>query len=231
MQLSAPVYVLKRNAQRLMRDMSIPRHQALDQVARGEGFRSWSHLSASHRPGPAGQVLQALPQGGLMLIAARPGQGKTLLGLELAVQAAQAGRLARLFTLDSTQAQVLTYLREMGQDPARMPGAFGLDCSDAICADHISAAIGDQPGLAVVDYLQLLDQRRSLPPLGAQVQTLHDHARATGATHVLLSQIDRQFDATGRRMPGLGDLRLPNPLDLGLIDRFCFLHAGRLQMA
>lgn len=44
MQLSAPIYKLKRKAKLLAREIDIALHQALDKVAIEEGFQSWSHL-------------------------------------------------------------------------------------------------------------------------------------------------------------------------------------------
>lgn len=46
MQLSAPIYRLKRKAKLLSRSESIPLHKALDRIAYKEGFSSWSLLAA-----------------------------------------------------------------------------------------------------------------------------------------------------------------------------------------
>ncbi len=46
MQPSAPVHHLKRRARLLSRKESIPLHLALDRIAAGEGFCSWSLLAA-----------------------------------------------------------------------------------------------------------------------------------------------------------------------------------------
>jgi len=32
-------------------------------------------------------------------------------------------------------------------------------------------------------------------------------------------------------MPGIGDVRLPNPADLGMFSKACFLHDGELELA
>ena len=89
--------------------------------------------------------------------------------------------------------------------------------------------MGPKGGLAVVDYMQLLDQRRSTPPLEAQLRDLKAHAAASGGTIVLISQIDRHFDGSDAQMPTRKDIRLPNPADLSMIDTFCFLHDGMLR--
>lgn len=46
MTLSAPIYRLKRRAKLLSREAGIPLNQALDRVAKDEGFRIWSLLVA-----------------------------------------------------------------------------------------------------------------------------------------------------------------------------------------
>lgn len=221
MRLTAPIFKLKRSARDLARRDDLPLHAALDQVARTEGFNGWSHLAASHAAQPAAERLRhSLRPGEMVLLAARPGQGKTVLALDLA----RHSRAAHVFTLDYTQQDVSA---RMGQAPA-----VQIDTSDEICADYIigKAGAGEPPELVVVDYLQLLDQRRSTPALQDQVAALRQFALGHGVTMVVISQVDRRFDLDPRAMPGLGDIRLPNPLDLRLFDRACFLHDGDIHL-
>jgi replicative DNA helicase len=81
----------------------------------------------------------------------------------------------------------------------------------------------------VIDYLQILDQKRSNPELAVQVEALKRFAQATPATLVALSQIDRSFDLAGKASPALSDVRLPNPIDLGLFTKTCFLQGGEIR--
>lgn len=98
MKLSSPIYALKRQAKLLARDNGIKLHKALNQLARKEGFRDWSHLASSYSSStPAKDVLSQLSPGDLVLIGARPGHGKTLLGLELAALAEKPSQRLRLF--------------------------------------------------------------------------------------------------------------------------------------
>jgi hypothetical protein len=46
MKLSAPVHRLKRLAKELSRSNKMPLHAALDRIAQGEGFASWSLLAS-----------------------------------------------------------------------------------------------------------------------------------------------------------------------------------------
>jgi len=90
MKLSAPIFHLKRQARLMARETKIPLNRALDRLARGEGFQSWSHLSASLAcETPAGRILEQLDPSDLVLLGARPGHGKTLLGLDLVTEAAK----------------------------------------------------------------------------------------------------------------------------------------------
>ena len=239
MRLSAPVFRLKRQARLLAREKEIPLHKALDRIAQDEGFRSWSHLAVSssgHRR--AGEVLAQLDPGDLVLLGARPGQGKTLLGLELAADAVRKGRQSFFFTLEYTEEDVLSRLGSLGTDVKSLECSFVLDTSDDICADYIIGQLGQAPRgtLVVVDYLQLLDQKRRNPELADQVLALKAFARAAGAIIVLISQIDRSFDRlagaarTGARLPDIANVRLPNPLDLTVFTKTCFLHEGDLVL-
>ncbi len=226
MQTSAPIYHLKRQAKRYARDHDVPLHAALNQVAASEGAQSWSHLVASNSMSDhVGHILRRLKSGDMLLLGARPGQGKTLLGLALATAAGRIGRDGLFFTLDYTAQDVTDRLARLGVDAA----ALHLDTSDGISADYVIAEVGKaKPALAVIDYLQLLDQNRSQPSLQSQVAALQVFAKQSGAIVVLISQIDRRFDLQEDAVPGLADVRLPNPLDLTLFDHACFLHGGQL---
>ena len=233
MHLTAPIHRLKRRARDIARAEGIALSQALDRIAVAEGFAAWSHLAAT-LPHPAPTLLRRFDPGDLVLIAARPGHGKTLLALELAVDAVRAGRQAHVFTLDYHEAEVLARLRDLrnlGADPASLGAGFHLDTSDDICADHILARLGAPgPGtVVVVDYLQILDQERSHPPLDAQLRTLSEGAKRLGIIVLLISQVDRAYARTGRDMPGLDDIRLPNPMDVGLLTKACFLQDGKIR--
>ena len=233
MKLSAPVFRLKRRARTLARERKIPLHQALDRLARREGFRSWGHLSASASGNsPATEMLARLDPGDLVLLGARPGHGKTLLGLDLAAAAARSGRSAFVFTLEDTEADICDRLQSLGLSQNLIRQSLTLDTSDDICAGYIVDRLERAPGdvFAVIDYLQLLDQIRRHPELAVQVMQLKAFADSTGAIIVTLSQIGRSFKAGGKPLPELSDIRLPNPVDLSLFTRTCFMHDGKIRL-
>ncbi|MDI4233626.1 DNA helicase [Bradyrhizobium sp. 31Argb] len=232
MKLSAPIYHLKHKAKRLSRGEGIPLHVALNRIALQEGYSDWSLLAAKLSASrPAGKLLARLKPGDLVLVGARPGQGKTLMSLELAVEAMKAGNRAVFFTLEYTEKDVLDRFQAIGAEYARFDGLFELDCSDAISADYITRmlATAARGTLVVVDYLQLLDQRRENPGLAEQVRVLKSFARDRGLIIVFVSQIDRSYDPARKTCPDIGDVRLPNPLDLRLFNKTCFLNKGEVQ--
>lgn len=232
MKLSAPIYHLKRKAKLLSRQQGIPLHEALDRLAVAEGFSAWSLLAArAAAVTPAGKLFPQLRPGDLLLVGARPGHGKTLMSLQLAVEAMKSGQRGALFSLEYTEKDVLDRFRAIGVEPAQFDGLFELDCSDAISADYIVKRMAGAPRgtLVVVDYLQLLDQRRENADLMIQVRALKSFARDQGLIVVFISQIDRTFDPATRSCPDLSDVRLPNPLDLKLFDKTCFLNNGEIQ--
>jgi replicative DNA helicase len=233
MRLSVPIFRLKRQARLLARERKIPLAAALNQIAGSEGFRSWSHLSSSvphHRP--ASRLLSQLNPGDLVLLGARPGHGKTLLGLELIVEAIRRGRAGFFFTLEYHDVDVLRQLRSLGVDPETIEGSFTLDTSDDICADHVIARLRQAPSdaIAAIDYLQLLDQRRRNPELADQISALKAFAKASELVIVVISQIDRSFVLRGKPLPELSDVRLPNPLALTLFTKTCFMHEGEIRL-
>jgi replicative DNA helicase len=65
--------------------------------------------------------------------------------------------------------------------------------------------------------------------LTLQVRALKSFARDRGLVVVFISQIDRSYDPSTRPCPDLRDVRLPNPLDLKLFDKTCFLNNGEVQ--
>jgi len=229
MKPTRPIHRLKLEARRLSREMRIPLHMALDRIAAGEGFARWSLLAAATAGIPtAGGIFAALNPGDLLLIAARPGQGKTLLGMRLAVEAMRRSRRSAFFTLEYTEDAVRDRFLRIGADIAGSGDRFDLDTSDRISAVHMVSRLGRASAgtFVLVDYLQLLDQKRDNPPLADQVGMLHDFARTRGLIIAFLSQIDRTHDPATKPYPGLRDVRLPNPLDLGLFDKACFLGSG-----
>jgi replicative DNA helicase len=232
MRLSAPVYHLKREAKLLARKDDIPLHLALDRIATREGFDNWSLLaSKASAATPASKLFAQMAPGDLVLVGARPGQGKTLMSLKLALEAMRSGNRAVFFTLEYSERDVLDRFRAIGADPAQFGGLFEFDNSDAVSADYIIGKLGSAPRgtLVVIDYLQLLDQKRENPDLMAQVRTLKSFARERGLILVFISQIDRSYDPRIKSCPDISDVRLPNPLDLSLFDKACFLNKGEVR--
>ncbi len=226
MRLSAPIPRLKQRARQLARAEHIPLHEALNRLARSEGFASWSLLAARAAAdrAPAAVALSGLAEGDLFLLGARPGHGKTLLALRLLLEAARAGRRAAFFTLEYTEAETRQRLRALGGDA----GSLDIVASDAISADYVIGHLAGAPRgtLAIIDYLQILDQQRSKPALAEQVRALSDFARGSGVVLGFIAQIDRSYDPARQSVPDLADLRLPNPVDLRLFSKACFLHNG-----
>ena len=242
MKLSAPVFRLKRRARLLSRTEKIPLNAALDRVAAEEGFSSWSLLAARlptlataatpSADDAARDLFAALVPGDLVLVGARPGQGKTLMSLRLAVEAMKRGSRSVFFTLEYTPDDVFDRLRAIGAKTMPSGDLFEIDSSDAVSAGHIMKKLASAAPrtLAVIDYLQLLDQKRENPTLMLQVRALKAFARDRGLILVFISQIDRSYDASAKPCPDMDDIRLPNPLDLSLFDRMCFLNGGEMRL-
>lgn len=236
MKLSAPVFQLKRQAKKLSREKNIPLHAALNDVARQEGYPSWSllaaHLNALPTTEPAKELFAKLEPADLVLLGARPGHGKTMVGLELLAEAAKEQRHGIFFTMEFNEHDAIDRFRSIGDDSGRKSGKIQIDASDTINADHVVQQLATaSPGtIAVIDYLQIMDQKRVDPELSEQVSALKKFAKKTGVIIVFISQIDRAYELSKRPVPDTTDVRLPNPLDLGLFDKACFLNRGEARI-
>lgn len=233
MKLSAPLFQLKRRAKLMARNNNVPLHEALDQIARGEGFARWSLLSSHIAALSLSEtILSRLNEGDLLLVAGRPGHGKTTLGLQLLIDAARDDRKAIFFTLELTEQQARKRIRSLEKDTLGIGDSLEIVTTDEISADFIIRHLSGSPRgtVAIVDYLQLLDQQRSKPVLSEQVVALGDFARKAGVIIGFISQIDRSFDPERKRLPDIQDIRLPNFVDLGLFNKACFLHGGEAQL-
>jgi len=233
MKLSAPIFQLKRRAKLKARINNIPLHAALDQIAREEGYARWSMLSARMAAGSlSAPLLSRLRDGELLLIAGRPGHGKTVLGLQLLLDAVRDGRRAILFTLEFTEQQARHHLQFLEGEPKGISGRVEVVTSDQISADYIVDYMSgcERGTVAVIDYLQILDEQRSKPALAEQISTLGNFAAEAGIVFGFISQIDRSFDPQTKRLPDIGDIRLPNSVDLGVFAKTCFLHNGETQV-
>jgi replicative DNA helicase len=181
----------------------------------------------------ASSLFARLSPGDLMILGARPRQGKTQLGLGLAVEAMKSGRQGIFFTLEYSANEVLDLFKSIGEDPAEFSGVFKFDVSDQINAEYIMTELSEMPAgtLVVIDYLKLLDRKRENPELTAQISELKSFAAKRGLIMVFLSQIDRSYISTAGVCPNLDDVRLPNPLDLTLFNKACFLSESEIQFS
>lgn len=224
MKLSAPICRLKQQAKIISRTEEIPLHKALDQIAQKEGFSRWSLLIAQRAGTSAKDILSSMSFGDLMLVGARPGHGKTKFSLELTVEAMKSGHRGVFFTLEYNEKDILNLFKKIGEDPANYRDIFELYVSDSINAKYIMSKLSIVPAgsFVVIDYLQLLDQKRENPELMVQVSSLKAFAKKHDLRVIFISQIDRSFDSSENICPSFNDIRLPNPLDVSLFNKACF---------
>ena len=235
MKLTAPLHVLKGKAKELKRSQAIPLSEALNRIAREEGFASWSLLQSKAKafvPKTQEELLNYLHPCDLLLIGARPGLGKTTLTLQLLLQAVEAGRTCFFFSFEYTQKTLAKKLEDLGQKPGQDASLLKADFSDEISSDYIVRQTKDdirEGSLIAVDYLQLLDQNRNKPPLQKQIEDLKKYAKEKKCIFIFISQIDRAFDQSGQGKPTIKDVRLPNPLDLRLFNKSVFVQDGQIS--
>lgn len=230
MKTSLSLYQLKRRAKCLAQAHHIPLHEALDRVARHEGYSRWSLLVSKHPRLSVPEIFSRLNDHDMVILGARPGHGKTLLGIRLLLDAIQAGRKGIYFTLECTEQETEKRIRTLAGNlhcAALLPTVV---TSEKISASFMIDYLKHFPrgSVILIDYLQLLDQQRHKPALSAQLRELRAYAEETDSIIAFISQIDRTYQPETRPVPDLQDLRLPNPIDLRLFTKAFFLHAGKL---
>ncbi len=229
MKLSAPIFILKSQAKALKRTKLITMTEALNSIAQREGFTSWSLLHSqamNFLPKTREEILTYLNPGDLMLIGARPGVGKTTFSMKIMIQALKEGRRCYFFTLEYSRREVVQKIVELDETAADN-AKLTINFSDEISSNYIiqKAKNLTEPGtIIIIDYLQLLDQKRSNPELQIQVEDLKEFAKKQKCILIFISQIDRMFEAKEKIYLGLEDIKLPNPLDLTLFNKIMFLH-------
>jgi replicative DNA helicase len=165
----------------------------------------------------------------MLLIAGRPGHGKTRIALRLLLDATKDGRQSVLFSLEYSEREAVDRFHELSRHLLKtLPDIV---TSDDICADYIVSHLGGSPKgtVAVIDYLQILDQQRTKPPLSEQMQVLKTFARKTGVIVAVISQIDCSYESEVAPVPSLSDVRLPNPIPPAIFSKACFLNAGEIR--
>ena len=229
MKLSAPIFVLKSQAKELKSTKLITMTEALNLIAQREGFISWSLLHSqtmNFLPKTREEILSYLNPSDLMLIGARPGVGKTTFSMKMMIQALKEGRRCFFFTLEYSKREVVQKIAELDESSVENSG-LTIDFSDEISSNYIIQKTNNliEPGtIIIIDYLQLLDQKRSNPDLQIQIEDLKEFAKKQKCILIFISQIDRMFEVKDKIYLGLEDIKLPNPLDLTLFNKIMFLH-------
>lgn len=228
MKLSAPIHVLKSQAKKLKTERSIPLNEALDLIANDEGFNSWSLLQSKAKerlPTQSNEILSYLNEGDLILIASRPGLGKTTFTLKLLHQAMKEKRESFFFSLEYTHRDVAMKMASIDESIGYHNPLLKFDFSDEISAEYIIKKTKEsiKSGSVIgIDYLQLLDQKRTNPEIQEQVNDLKTYAKDKGCIIIFISQVDRKFEYVEKE-PSLRDIRLPNPIDLNIFNKVIFL--------
>lgn len=231
MKLSAPIHVLKAKAQELKKQKSISNTDALNLIAKSEGYNSWSLLHSEHRDGfPSSYdgILDYFNPGDLVLIGARPSKGKTIFAIGIFVQAIQK-KLAKhyCFSLSEVHRDIAGRMAIYDESIGGANKFFELDYSNEISADYIIKKTQkdiSKSSVIIVDYLQLLDEKRSNPDLQKQVETLKLYAKEKGCIIIFLSQLDREIENRMDKKPIVGDVRMPNPIDLKIFNKLLMLY-------
>jgi replicative DNA helicase len=168
-----------------------------------------------------------LRTGEMVTLAARPGCGKTALGLQLAVKAAERGELVVFFSLEMSGEELVDRVAKMRakgrphiesvRDVASLQSLIVYDNTERHTMASIEARARLQCGaserglgLVVIDYLQLIDPSDRRVHREQQVAEISRRCKQlAGILHcpvLVLAQLNREIEKDDRR-PRLSDLR------------------------
>lgn len=229
--LSAPIHVLKAQAQDLKKEKSITNTEALDLIAKREGYNSWSLLQSKKDdmfPKSYDEILGFFNPGDIVLIGARPSKGKTMFTIGLLVQAIQK-KVAKnyCFSLSEIHKDIAGRIAAYDESIGDKNSYIELDYSNDISADYIiekTKATISKYSIIVIDYLQLLDEKKSNPELQEQVLKLKTYAKEKECIVIFISQLNREVEYRIDKKPVINDVRLPNPLELKFFNKIILLH-------
>ncbi|MCF8468920.1 MAG: hypothetical protein K9G33_16085, partial [Sneathiella sp.] len=198
---------MKSKAKSLKRTKSITMVEALNEIAQAEGFQSWSHLQARTKtllPKTKEEILGYLNPGDLVLIGARPGRGKTILTLQILLQASKEGRDCFFFSLEYTKKELRLKLAALDDAFEQNDTTLKLDFSERISSDYVINQVKDMAikgSIIAIDYLQILDHQRHKPVLQTQIEDFKKFARDRKCILIFISQIDRNYNLKSRERP------------------------------
>ena len=236
MKLSAPIHVLRDQAKQLKLEQQISLSAAQNQIAQREGFVSWSQLMSKQQdvlPGAIDELLDYLNPGDLVLLGSRPRLGKTRCAARLVAEAANSGGPKSYFFTNTEREVTIRPMIEVLLDRNGSVREFvDIDCSENLCAQLVITRLSEQETLGqglrgtlvVIDYLQVLDEKRVNPDIQQQVDSLKRFAIEKGCIVLILSQLTRDVDERPEVPPLESDVRLPNPLDLKCFNKTLFLY-------
>ena len=229
--LTAPIHVLKSQAKKIKKEEGISQVEALNKVALREGYSSWSLLmhefEREKSPRDIDSLLSSFHRGDLILLGARPGIGKTHLATFLFVKFLTFEKKSFFMTLNDSHKKVVGRIAEYDERIGFDHPFVNLDYSDEICASYIIEQYSDRVeagSLIVIDFLQLLDEKKSKPILDDQLKELKSWAREKGVIILIISQLDRSVDdRIVNKRPKIKDIRMPNPFDLSCFNKIILL--------
>jgi replicative DNA helicase len=208
------------------------------------------------------ETIGGLRAGELIVLAARPSIGKTALALNIAEAVAEQGRPVAVFSLEMSGRQLAQrmmcaraevdlrqVLKGVALDEdwnALMNASNDLSELDIHVDDTSGVGIGDlrtkvrrlfsmsQPGLVIVDYLQLMAPTKRLDNRQQEIaeisRGLKLMAKELDSPVLALSQLNRAVETrTGSKRPMLSDLRESGAIEQDS-DVVMFLHRDRSDM-
>ena len=148
-------------------------------------------------------------RGAFIVVAGRPGMGKTCLALQMSRFMAGEGKKVIVFSLEPDGFGIADILIAQGQGP--VADVYGPETRQAEKIAEIIMA-GGNTGAAVIDFIQLAETDGGVRygerdrKTKSIIEVLKSSANASGVPVLVCSQLPRKVDGRKSRVPVLSDL-------------------------
>ena len=231
MKLSSPIFVLKRRARQISRETDLLLSQALNLVAKQEGYRSWGSLAAKYASTRTGvDVLARFEPGDFILMECRPNPTSRSQKLQFLTGMIDLKAKAWVFSSTNDHAEIKSQIQHFGQSSSADASNLNVLNIDALDADKIVETLGPKVRGGVILIEDLNELTPKLPPQGvnAQLEVLRSYAQRTLSVVILSASFEipheknKQFNQPKAFQGAIGEL------DREMFTAYCVLSGGKI---
>ena len=231
MRLSSPIFLLKLRARQISRETDLLLSQALNLVAKQEGYRSWGSLAAKYASTrTVNDVLARFEPGDFILMECRPNPTSRSQKLQFLTGMIDLKAKAWVFSSTNDHAEIKSQIQHFGQSSPADASNLNVLNIDALDADKIVETVGPKVRGGVILIEDLNELIPKLPPqdVNAQIEVLRSYAQRTlsvvifSASFELPHEKNKQSDQPKAFQGAIGEL------DREKFTAYCVLSGGKI---